>query len=119
MQIKQMQRRFQAHEVAPVGGRIELRALATALYRYEDADDGVLDGAVVAFANGTNPEILLILEADGKNGVPGTWRYSLAQMTGANVSVELDGTEVWHCDEADPPAKRDSYVNGWIVDDVP
>jgi hypothetical protein len=112
-QMKEMCRRFTAHESAVVEGRVELRLLSSPLYRYADADAGVTDGAIFAFANGTNPEVLLVLEAHGgKDKDP--WHYALVQMTGGAVSVELDSKEVWQREEADPPAVRPSYVNGWI-----
>jgi hypothetical protein len=114
-QIKQIHRRFVASEQAVIEGRVELRPLTTPLYRYADAEAGVIDGAIVSFANGTNPEVLLTLEAV-KSGDGARWQYSLAQMTGGEVIVQLDGKEVWRCTEADPPAKRDSYVNGWVLD---
>jgi hypothetical protein len=110
-QMRKMSRRFAAHESAVIEGRVELRLLNSPLYRYADKEAGVIDGAIFAFANGTNPEVLLILEASIKEGA---WRYALAQMTGGAISVELDGKEVWQRGEADPPAIRDSYVNGWL-----
>ena len=115
-QIKQLQRRFAATESGTVDGHIELRSLPTPIHRYTDEAAGVVDGAIMSFANGTNPEVLLILEAHGKTGAPGVWRYSLAQMTGAEVAVQVDGKAVWKSGEADPPATRDSYINGWLAE---
>src|SRR5262249_53968090 len=62
-QIRQLQRRFSAHEKASIEGRIELRPLAKPLHRYQDAEAGIVEGAIVSFVNGTNPEVLLVLEA--------------------------------------------------------
>jgi hypothetical protein len=112
-QMKNLRRRFTAHETTPVEGRIELRPLNSPLHRYADPENGVIDGAIFAFTNGTNPEVLLTLEAHSKDG-SFTWQYSLAQMTGAVVFAEFDDQPIWTRDEADPPAIRDSYVNGWI-----
>ncbi len=91
-----------------------LRQLASPLHRYADESAGIVDGAIFAFANGTNPEVLLVLEAQAAKDSTLHWHYSLAQMTGGAVTVELDGKEVWQQTEADPPAVRDSYVNGWL-----
>jgi hypothetical protein len=113
-QMKAIFRTFTAHESAVIVGRIELRQLTSPLVRYADERAGVVDGAIFAFANGTNPEVLLILEAHSIRDGTLVWRYSLAQMTGGEVSVELGGKEVWKQTEADPPAVRDSYVNGWL-----
>jgi hypothetical protein len=112
-QMKEMCRHFAAHESAVIEGRVELRLLSSPLFRYDDAEAGVTDGAIFAFANGTNPEVLLVLEArDTKDASP--WQYALVQMTGGAIAVELDGKEIWQRGEADPPAVRDSYVNGWL-----
>jgi hypothetical protein len=113
-QMKAIFRSFTAHESAVIEGRIELRQLSSPLHRYDDQSIGVVDGAIFAFANGTNPEVILLLEALADKESKLYWQYSLAQMTGGEVSVELDGKEVWHQGEADPPAVRDSYVNGWL-----
>jgi hypothetical protein len=117
IQMKQLQRRFSAVEFSIIGGRIELRPLATPIHRYEDKAAGVIDGAILSFGNGTNPEVLLTLEAHGTNGTADRWEYSLTQMSGAEAAVELDGKEIWRRPNADPPAIRESYVNAWISDE--
>lgn len=113
-QLKELHRRFTAHEATPGEGRIELRSLSSPLLRYSDADAGVLDGAILAFANGTNPEVLLVLEARTQTDRPTTWQYAFVQLSGAEVTAELDGVAIWKQGEADPPAVRESYVNGWM-----
>jgi len=117
-QMRDLRKRFAAHERETSEGRIELRPLTSPLYRYEDVASAVIDGAIFSFANGTNPEVLLVLEAH-KTKDAAVWRYGLAQMTGAAVAVQLDGKQVWERGEADPPAVRESYVNGWIPSEVP
>lgn len=118
-QMKALHRRFSAHELEGLGGRIELRPLTSPLYRYADEAGGVQDGAIFALANGTNPEVFVVLEAGKTAGKPPTWRYGLARMTGAKTVVQLDGKEVWTREEADPPAVRENYVNGWISSQEP
>jgi hypothetical protein len=104
--LKSLLRRVSAHEREGTEGRLELRPLTSPLYRYEDAAQDVVDGAIFTFASGTNPEVLL------------EWRFAPAQMTGGAVFVELDGNEVWSRPDANPPATRASYINGWIADDA-
>lgn len=118
-QFKELHRRFTAHEKTPTEGRIELRPLPNPLFRYADAAAGVVDGAILSFANGTNPEVLLILEARTDKNETAGWQYALVQMSGAEVLAELDGESVWSQKEADPPAVRDGYVNGWMSAAVP
>ncbi len=76
---------------------------------------GLFDGAVFAFANGTNPEVLLILEVHRPaTDKAAEWTYAFGQMTGGEVYANLDDREVWTRGEADPPAVRDAYINGWL-----
>ncbi|MBS0205639.1 MAG: hypothetical protein JSS49_22275 [Planctomycetes bacterium] len=118
IQARKLRQRFTAHEKTPVEGRIELRPLTNPIYRYRDEESGVVDGAIFAFANGTNPEVLLVLEARQDAGSKSAvWKYGFAQMTGGEVYASLDEREVWSQPEADPPASRDSYVNGWISEE--
>ncbi len=117
IQLKQLRQRFGAHEKTPTEGRIQLRSLPNPLYRYEDRAAGLFDGAVFAFANGTNPEVLLILEVSRERaGGPSQWTYAFGQMTGGEVYATLDDVEVWTQVGANPPAVRAAYVNGWLKD---
>lgn len=118
-QINAVARRFTVHTHATVDGRVELRQLSRPVLRYSDAKADVLDGAVIAFAYGTNPEVLLVLEAQKPADGPGTWHFAFAQMTGAAIVANLDGKEIWQQGEADPPAVRNSYVNGWLERPTP
>jgi hypothetical protein len=118
VQMRTLRARFAAHERANIEGRIELRPLASPLHRYADAERGIVDGAIFSFASGTNPQVLLVLEAretDGKQ----SWGYALVQLTGERVTAQLDGKDIWQRDAAVPPAVRDSYVNGWLAVDAP
>jgi hypothetical protein len=113
-QLKQLQRRFSSYEIAQIGGRISLRPLANPLRRYSDPKADIVDGAVFTFANGTNPELLLVIEARQSPPDTARWFYGMAQMSGAEIVGVLDDKEVWRQPNADPVAVRDSYVNGWI-----
>lgn len=93
LQMRRLVRSFDAHEFwDPDNTRYELRMLGQPLHRYSDPDSGILDGAVFAFANGTNPEILLLLEIDSNTR---RWRYAPVRMGHAGMHVEFDGEEVW------------------------
>jgi hypothetical protein len=113
-QMKSLRARFTAYEHAVIEGRVELRPLTSPLHRYADPAHGITDGAIFSFANGTNPEVLLVLEAHEADG-KAAWHYAIVQLTGGAIVVQLDGKDVFQRGEADPPAVRDSYVNGWIA----
>jgi hypothetical protein len=94
-QMKDLARRFTAHEFwDPDNSRFELRLLIQPVHRYSDVKAGVYDGAAFIIAHGTNPEIVLLIEALGE---PKTarWHFSVARQSSAEVHVELDGKEVW------------------------
>ena len=112
-QMTELRNRFSAYEKATVEGRIELRPVATPLVRYSNPKEDLLDGAIFALASGTNPEVLLVLEAQGAKGTA-AWQYALVHMTGEAATVQLDGKEVWKQPGDNPPAVRPSYINGYI-----
>jgi hypothetical protein len=98
-QLRSLARRFTAHEFW--GSRYELRLLSSPLHRYADPDAGIIDGALFAFANGTNPEVILLLEAQSE-GSTQRWAYALARMADAELHVHWDGVEVWTVPRAFP-----------------
>ncbi len=94
-QMKDISRRFQAHEFwDPNNSRFELRLLVQPVYRYSDEATQVVDAAVFALAHGTNPEVLLIVEAIKKNNVA-TWHYDLVRLGSAEMHAAWDEQEVW------------------------
>jgi len=115
IQMREAVRQFRVFESAVVEGKLALRPMTTPLLRYEHAESGVLDGAMFAFANGTNPEVLVLIEARRIPGGTHQWQYRLGQMTGGAVAVEYRDKMVWQQGEADPPAERASYVNTWVA----
>jgi tetratricopeptide (TPR) repeat protein len=93
-QMKELLRRFTASE-KPLPGK-ELALLEAPVHRYADAERGLLDGAVFVFADGTNPEVILLMELRrADKASPPQWQYALARMSAAQLRVNLDGTEVW------------------------
>lgn len=75
-----------------------LRLLPTPLYRYEvndrDADSSLQDGAMFAFVMGTDPEVILLLEAVGREG-KAIWNYAFARATGWAADASLNNDVVW------------------------
>jgi hypothetical protein len=72
----------------------ELRLLPQPVFRYGRADGTVVDGAVFAFCKGTNPEVLLLVEAV-KSGKELEWQYAFARMTSRECEVRRDDKVVW------------------------
>lgn len=73
----------------------QLRLLPQPIYRYEDNAAGVVDGAVFSFAEGTDPEALLMLEAVRKPNAEAYWQYSLAKMTSRPIVARRHDEVVW------------------------
>jgi hypothetical protein len=97
--------------------REELRLLPRPLYRYETKGGEVLDGAVFAFAMGTDPEILLLIEAVKVEDQP-RWQFAFARRTSGELEGRLDGKAVWTAKrfpEQSNPMKP-HYTRGTVVD---
>ncbi len=76
-----------------------LRLLPTPIYRYEVPEAGVIDGAVIdgaifAFVQATDPEALLLVEARSV-GDSVQWHYAFARCTAWAVTARLEETVVY------------------------
>ena len=84
-QMRSLARRISA--VEEYGGRsITLRLMPQPLDRYSDSNANILDGGIFAYANGTNPELALLLETSDKG-----WSYGVVRVSLAQLKVSLDG----------------------------
>jgi hypothetical protein len=91
----------------------ELRLMSQPIYRYKLETSEVLDGALFSFAEATDPEALLLLEARrAKENREYEWRYTLARMTSVRLIVRLDGKECWSVTNfwRSPKSATDPYV---------
>jgi hypothetical protein len=108
-QMRQLARRFGATEKYR-GETVECRMLPQPLDRYHADADKITDGAIFALANGTNPEIGVVLEADADR-----WRYGILRLSAAASWVTLDGKPVTEFDHFNAKGRTDgAYHNGAI-----
>ena len=77
--------------------REELRLLPQPLYRYESKRSDLVDGAVFAFVQGTDPESLLLLEAI-KTTDRTQWQFAFARRTSGELEGRHKDKVVWHAD---------------------
>ncbi len=77
--------------------REPLRLLPQPLHRYDSKRSDLLDGAVFAFVQGTDPESLLLLEAF-KVGDRFEWQFAFARRTSGELEARHKETVVWHAD---------------------
>jgi hypothetical protein len=102
VQMRDLSRRFTA-QVQRENSKWEMRLLPQPIYRYEISDDKspIVDGAVFSFlwTAGTDPEVLLILEARRTDKGVG-WYYAPARFTNCEAWLQYRGKEVWRADPA-------------------
>lgn len=77
-----------------------LRLLSQPLYRYQCPTSNVIDGALFAFARGTDPEALLLLEVRDEDGKPKLF-YALARSNFLPISASYGGEEIWKVERLD------------------
>jgi hypothetical protein len=111
-QMKAIAERFKATMTGWQGDNTDqeqLRLLPRELFRYDgtkarDADPNLLDGGLFAYVQGTDPEVVLVLEAVGTVD-KSTWQYALVRATSGGLEVKLGGELVWSARKY--PANRD------------
>jgi hypothetical protein len=117
-QLKELLRRFSVTTTDEgLKTSDELRPLARPLHEYSSSRHGVLQGVVCGFtANGTNPDVLIALEAvrpTGGQDAPRSWRYGVICMTTAAVSVKLDKVEVFTRRYVHTEGNQDTWTHFW------
>lgn len=114
VQFRAMARRFRVLQRDSDANRDnDMRMLDQPIYRWEDARRGVVDGAVFAFCETTDPETLLMMEVVQAEDDPKPyWRYTIARSTSRPLKYYLDGELVlelmgyWR----NPRTPKDPYV---------
>jgi hypothetical protein len=96
-QMKLLAQNFTAYTMFRDGVRTDLRRLDRPLHSYRDEEAGILEGGLFAFANGTNPEMLLFIEArQGKGKAPkSVWQFGVSRATYGQLHAEYQGKEVY------------------------
>ncbi len=90
------------------GVKRQLRRLPKPVYQFQSKDPNVLDGAIFAFVEGTDPEALVTIQAE-KQKDAFVYRYALIRRNSDDMSAKLDGVVVWHV-----PA-----IEAWKRNDLP
>jgi hypothetical protein len=91
-QMRELARQFSARIVVEDVSTAEMRLLTTPIYEYTDSKSGLAAGAVFGFGtNGTNPDLLLAIEARSDRDAV-RWSYASARIT-------TNGIRLWHLDQ--------------------
>jgi hypothetical protein len=95
LQLKAIARRFAGHEM--IGKeRCELRLMPQPIDRYTPSSEERADGALFLFTFGTNPEIALLVESDGK-----VWSFAAGRLAGATkIELTIDEKTAWEAPRA-------------------
>lgn len=109
--MRDLSRQFAASVRDASAGRQELRLLSQPLYRHDHADGNVVDGALFCYAKGTNPEVLLLLQAEVSDGRT-AWKQAFCRMTERESEVKSGDRVVWRAAKAPiPQPPEDPYFN--------
>ncbi len=98
-QMKEISKRFSA--VGHYGngsGDEQLRLLERNLHRYSDPDKQIVDGAIFAFAAGTNPEVIVLIECRESAEQRLQWYYGVTRLSAGGLEAKLDGRDAWKCE---------------------
>ena len=98
LQAKALSRRVSANATDPTKARWELRLVPTAIYEYSIPEEGVSYGGVFSLCQGTDTELLVIVEARQTEG-KAEWHYAFAPFTDYQLAVSIDDERVWESPE--------------------
>jgi hypothetical protein len=96
-QMRDLARRFRCRVISE-REKEELRLLPSPIYRYKTEAADVFDGALFAYAQGTDPEVVLLLETQRSDG-QSAWRFALTRRSCLALQADLDGRHVWSVPE--------------------
>lgn len=88
----------------------ELRLLPQPLYRYPGDDSTIKDGGVFAFVTGTDPELILQIEAVGSGPEGLRWRYAVTRRTAVALRVSHKDQVVWTCESTEGAADEPFFI---------
>ena len=110
--MREMARRLRCR-LSGEGQKEDLRLLPSPIYRYKTEGTDMLDGALFAYAQGTDPEVVLVLEAQRRDG-RATWKYALTRRSWFALEADLDGKRIWSV-----PQTAGSPGEAWFQGGVP
>jgi hypothetical protein len=117
-QLRELARGFSGRALLDphTGDSAEFRLFTTPIFEYSDPDTGLLAGAIFGFeTNGTNPDVLVLIEAREAAGKP-QWQFAPARMTTGGITLNYGGRKVWECEFVEP---RSGPYSNWLFFPVP
>jgi len=111
-QMKELARRFHCRLGDGRKGE-DLRLLTSPLYRYKTNRKDLIDGALFAYVQGTDPEVVLVLEAHRRDG-KSAWKYALTRRSMLALEADLDGERIWAVPHT-PGSPDEAWFQGGIL----
>lgn len=97
-QMRSLCRDFKASSTDHQGQPWDLRLMPQPLVRYQpESDEMEIDGAVFTFAQGTDPEILFVIEAQ-RNPSGAKWKFACGRFSDYQLEVKHKDVVVWQVD---------------------
>jgi hypothetical protein len=94
-QMRAAAKLFRAEATNREGEIFPLRLLSQPIYRYDKPSGELIDGALFAFVQATDPEVLLLIEVRRDEQGAAVWRYGLARLNSIEMRVYRDEKQVW------------------------
>ena len=118
-QVRDIARRFSANSIDEKESRWELRLLAKPIHQFEiDKPAAVSCGSLFVFCQGTDPELVLAIEAQkGTDGY--LWHYAVASFTDYGLSLQLDSKEAWTAAPKSAGPDQPHYAEGVGAERLP
>ena len=104
VQMRAIARRFRADfaKYQSPDDYTQLRLLPKPLYRYDSQDEAIIDGAVFAFVDATDPELLLVIEARREDDQV-SWVYAPARSRHDHIRLYSKDKMIWEAPRLAPP----------------
>lgn len=97
VQMRAICKEFTVEKIDRDDSRQQMRLLTQPIFRYQSQAAHVADGAIFAFVQGTDPEVVLLLESRAADDRP-AWHYALARMNSVTFRADYQSQEVWKAD---------------------
>ncbi len=113
-QLKQLAKAFSGVEkFRKDPNNIELRLLPQPIHRYAAPKQGIVNGGLFAFVQGTDPEIFLLIEARGKDVATARWQFAATRMASMpELRLRHQDKQIW---EAEPLLSKEIFETHKLV----
>lgn len=116
VQLRQLTRRLSARITSEEA--TDLRLMPNPLYRYPEQAAGALDGGLFAFCLTTDPELIVLLEADTSAKSP-AYRVAFARFGNQAMELKDGDKQLWSCDRGEVGRADGKYYLRWRAEEMP